>query len=106
MLHGKGEFEPQTDAERRLFDDCTLIYDALTTYSFGGDMPLYGHYCRMLRNGRTISQVLDVIRKRLDQATQTVDDAAIRTRAIERRLKNVDTEDGDESNVIRLANAG
>ena len=54
------------------------------------------------------SQVLDVIRKRLDQATQTVDDAAIRTRAIERRLKNVDAadEDGEELNVIQLANVG
>jgi DNA recombination protein RmuC len=53
------------------------------------------------------SQVLDVIRKRLDQATQTVDDAAIRTRAIERRLKTVQAvEDPDEVNVIRLASAG
>jgi DNA recombination protein RmuC len=52
------------------------------------------------------SQVLDLIRKRLDQATQTVDDAAIRTRAIEKRLKNVDVEDSEESNVIQLASAG
>ena len=53
------------------------------------------------------SQVLDVIRKRLDQATQTVDDAAVRTRAIERRLKNVEvSDDQDEPNLIRLANAG
>ena len=52
------------------------------------------------------SQVLDLIRKRLDQASQTVDDAAIRTRAIEKRLKNVDVEDSDESNLIQLANAG
>ena len=37
------------------------------------------------------SQVLATIRKRLDQATQTVDDAAIRTREIERRLKKVET---------------
>jgi DNA recombination protein RmuC len=59
------------------------------------------------------SQVLDLIRKRLDQAAQTVDDAAIRTRAIERRLKNVDDlpelgEPGavENVNVIRLASAG
>jgi DNA recombination protein RmuC len=52
------------------------------------------------------SQVLDLIRKRLDQATQTVDDAAIRTRAIEKRLKNVDTEDSEESNLFELASAG
>ncbi|HVW84612.1 MAG TPA: DNA recombination protein RmuC [Bryobacteraceae bacterium] len=53
------------------------------------------------------SQVLELIRKRLNQATQTVDDAAVRTRAIERRLKNVEApEDGDEENVIRLASAG
>ena len=50
------------------------------------------------------SQVLDVIRKRLDQATQTVDDASVRTRAIERRLKTVEAaEDPEEINVIRLA---
>ena len=53
------------------------------------------------------SQVLEVIRKRLDQATQTVDDAAIRTRAIERRLKNVEVaDDPEEPTLIRLANAG
>ena len=33
----------------------------------------------------------------LDQATQTVDDAAIRTRAIEKRLKNVETSDEEET---------
>jgi DNA recombination protein RmuC len=37
------------------------------------------------------SQVLATIRKRLEQATQTVDDAATRTRAIERQLKKVET---------------
>jgi len=37
------------------------------------------------------SQVLANIRKRLEQATQTVDDAATRTRAIERQLKKVET---------------
>lgn len=39
------------------------------------------------------SQVLATIRKRLDQATQTVDDAAVRTRAIERQLKKVEAAD-------------
>jgi DNA recombination protein RmuC len=52
------------------------------------------------------SQVLDLIRKRLDQATQTVDDAAIRTRAIEKRLKNVEVEESDDGKVIQLASAG
>lgn len=50
------------------------------------------------------SQVLATIRKRLEQATQTVDDAAIRTRAIERQLKKVETT-GDEletSNTLHL----
>ncbi len=51
------------------------------------------------------SQVLDVIRKRLDQATQTVDDAAIRTRAIERRLKDVETDETEGGKVIQIANA-
>jgi hypothetical protein len=41
--------------------------------------------------------VLATIRKRLDQATQTVDDAAIRTRAIEKRLRNVETTDDEEA---------
>ena len=62
--------------------------------------------------------MLELIRKRLDQATQTVDEAAVRTRAIERRLKNVNEGDNtpeedrvdDDSlireNVIRIANAG
>jgi DNA recombination protein RmuC len=48
------------------------------------------------------SQVLATIRRRLDQATQTVDDAAIRTRAIEKRLKDVETADEDEPAKLRL----
>lgn len=49
------------------------------------------------------SQVLDVIRKRLDQATQTVDDAAVRTRAIERQLKKVEAaEDPETSGTLHL----
>lgn len=43
------------------------------------------------------SQVLATIRKRLDQATQTVDEATTRTRAIERRLKDVSTADDEEA---------
>ena len=53
------------------------------------------------------SQVLATIRKRLDQATQTVDDAAIRTRAIEKRLKNVEVSEEDEAvNTLHLIAAG
>ena len=49
------------------------------------------------------SQVLATIRKRLDQATQTVDDAAVRTRAIEKRLKDVETSEEEEtSNTLHL----
>jgi DNA recombination protein RmuC len=48
------------------------------------------------------SQVLATIRRRLDQATQTVDDAAIRTRAIEKRLKDVETADEDEPATLHL----
>ena len=49
------------------------------------------------------SQVLATIRKRLEQATQTVDDAATRTRVIERRLKEVSTsEDEDAPPLLRL----
>jgi DNA recombination protein RmuC len=47
------------------------------------------------------SQVLDTIRKRLDQAVQTVDDAAVRTRAIEKRLKGVETVE-EEQPVLHL----
>jgi DNA recombination protein RmuC len=48
------------------------------------------------------SQVLATIRRRLDQATQTVDDAAIRTRAIEKRLKDVETADEEEPATLHL----
>lgn len=43
------------------------------------------------------SQVLATIRRRLDQATQTVDDAAVRTRAIERQLKKVEAPDEEQN---------
>jgi DNA recombination protein RmuC len=53
------------------------------------------------------SQVLDVIRKRLDQAVETVDQAAVRTRAIENRLKRVESvEDTEADKVIQLSAAG
>jgi len=53
------------------------------------------------------SQVLDLIRKRLDQAVETVDQAAVRTRAIESKLKRVESaEDAEADNVIQLASAG
>lgn len=48
------------------------------------------------------SQVLATIRRRLDQATQTVDEAATRTRAIEKRLKDVETADEEEPATLRL----
>ncbi|HXJ41625.1 MAG TPA: DNA recombination protein RmuC [Bryobacteraceae bacterium] len=50
------------------------------------------------------SQVLETIRKRLDQATQTVDEAAVRTRVIEKRLKDVEgAEDPEQPRLIQLA---
>ena len=53
------------------------------------------------------SQVLDLIRKRLDQAVETVDQAAVRTRAIESKLKRVESaEDPEIGNVIQLPNVG
>lgn len=48
------------------------------------------------------SQVLDQIRRKLEQATETVDQAAVRTRAIEKRLKDVE-DVADEPVPIRLA---
>ena len=53
------------------------------------------------------SNVLDAVRKKLEQATQSVDEAAIRTRAIEKRLKNVDgSEEAEQSELFQLPNAG
>ena len=51
------------------------------------------------------SQVLATIRKRLDQAAQTVDEAAVRTRAIEKRLKNVEAAD-DEQPMLHVIAGG
>jgi DNA recombination protein RmuC len=49
------------------------------------------------------SQVLSTIRKRLDQAVQTVDDAAVRTRVIERQLREVEAaEDPDSVTQLHL----
>ena len=49
------------------------------------------------------SQVLATIRKRLDQAVQTVDDAAVRTRVIERQLRVVEgAEDADDVPQLHL----
>jgi DNA recombination protein RmuC len=53
------------------------------------------------------SKVLDAIRKRLDQAVETVDQASVRTRAIESKLKRVESaEDPEVDNVIQLPAAG
>jgi len=59
-----------------------------------GDVKLqFGKYADVLAN----------IRKRLDQAVQTVDDAAVRTRAIERKLKDVETvEEVQASEILHL----
>jgi DNA recombination protein RmuC len=49
------------------------------------------------------SQVLADIRKRLDQAVETVDAATVRTRAIERQLRNVEAaEDEEDSGQLPL----
>jgi DNA recombination protein RmuC len=42
------------------------------------------------------SQVLANIRTKLEQATKTVDEAAQRTRVIEKQLKNIETADEQE----------
>jgi DNA recombination protein RmuC len=52
------------------------------------------------------SQVLETVRKRLDQAVQTVDEAAVRTRAIEKRLKNVEAADDEQPTLHLIANGG
>ena len=52
------------------------------------------------------SQVLESIRRKLNQAVETVEDAAVRTRAIEKRLKKVDSDEPDPENLFQLPNAG
>jgi len=49
------------------------------------------------------SAVLELIRKRLDQAAQTVDEAASRTRVIERKLKDVEVDELEAPKVLELA---
>jgi DNA recombination protein RmuC len=55
------------------------------------------------------ARLLDSVRKKLDLAVATVDDAAVRTRAIERRLKDVEVAEIDapsddaQGNLLRLA---
>jgi len=49
------------------------------------------------------SVVLESIRRRLNQAVETVDEAAVRTRAIEKRLKRVDSDDPEPENLFQLA---
>jgi DNA recombination protein RmuC len=50
------------------------------------------------------ARLLDAVRKKLDLAVQTVDDAAVRTRAIERRLKDVEVAELEEAPAdLRLA---
>jgi len=52
------------------------------------------------------SQVLESVRRKLSQAVETVEDAAVRTRAIEKRLKKVDSDDVEPENLFQLASAG
>jgi DNA recombination protein RmuC len=49
------------------------------------------------------SLVLDSIRRKLNQAVETVDDAAVRTRAIEKRLKRVDSDEPEPESLFQLA---
>ncbi|HVY93870.1 MAG TPA: DNA recombination protein RmuC [Bryobacteraceae bacterium] len=49
------------------------------------------------------SQVLENIRRKLHQATETVEDAAVRTRAIEKRLRKVDSDEQEPDSLFQLA---
>jgi DNA recombination protein RmuC len=49
------------------------------------------------------SQVLENIRRKLHQATETVEDAAVRTRAIEKRLRKVDSDEQEPESLFQLA---
>lgn len=63
--------------------------------------------CEVKIEFRKYSEVLAQIRTRLEQAVETVDKAAVRTRAIERRLKSVESDDDpDGEEVLRLTSAG
>ncbi len=52
------------------------------------------------------SLVLESVRRKLSQAVDTVDEASVRTRAIEKRLKNVDSDEAEPQNLFQLANVG
>src|SRR5580693_9470014 len=52
------------------------------------------------------SVVLESIRRKLSQAVETVEEAAVRTRAIEKRLKRVDSDDPEQDTLFELPSAG
>ena len=52
------------------------------------------------------SQVLESVRRKLSQAVETVEDAAVRTRAIEKRLKKVDSDEPEQEILFELPSAG
>jgi DNA recombination protein RmuC len=82
VLAGPTTFAALLNSLQMGFRTLTIQQRSSEVWKLLGDVKLqFGKY----------SQVLANIRKRLEQATATVDDAATRTRAIERRLKKVET---------------
>jgi DNA recombination protein RmuC len=82
VLAGPTTFAALLNSLQMGFRTLTIQQRSSEVWKLLGDVKLqFGKY----------SQVLATIRKRLEQATETVDDAATRTRAIERRLKKVET---------------
>ena len=82
VLAGPTTFAALLNSLQMGFRTLTIQQRSSEVWKLLGDVKLqFGKY----------SQVLATIRKRLEQATQTVDDAATRTRAIERQLKKVET---------------
>lgn len=99
VLSGPTTFAALLNSLQMGFKTLAIQQSSSEVWKLLGDVKLqFGKY----------SQVLVTIRKRLDQATETVDDAALRTRAIEKRLKSVETlEDPEVARALRLvAGAG
>jgi DNA recombination protein RmuC len=94
VLSGPTTFAALLNSLQMGFRTLTIQQRSSEVWKLLGDVKLqFGKY----------SQVLATIRKRLEQATQTVDDAATRTRAIERQLKKVETPEAPEpAGTLRL----
>jgi DNA recombination protein RmuC len=94
VLSGPTTFAALLNSLQMGFRTLTIQQHSSEVWKLLGDVKVqFGKY----------SGVLSTIRKRLDQAVQTVDDAAVRTRVIERQLRTVESaEDPDDVPQLHL----